>query len=66
MNRYVVNNEAQANGDHEVHKSGCAFFPSSYQDLGNHSSCRSAIVEAKKIYSKSDGCFHCSSDCHTR
>lgn len=49
MKRYVVNNQAQANGDHEVHQSGCRFFPTSYRELGFHYHCRSALSEAKKI-----------------
>lgn len=27
MARYYVNNNAQANGDHEVHELGCTFMP---------------------------------------
>ena len=28
MARYYVNDRAQPNGDHEVHKDGCSFMPS--------------------------------------
>lgn len=65
MQRYVVNNNTQANGDHEVHKSDCRYFPSNYKDLGWHSTCITAVAEAKKTYWKSNGCIHCSPGCHT-
>lgn len=65
MAKYYVNNDAQANGDHEVHKFDCSFLPGSRKDLGDHASCRTAVVEAKKTYWKSNGCYFCSRDCHT-
>jgi len=62
---YYVNHVAQANGDHEVHKTGCSFMPSNAKNLGNHLTCKTAVVEAKKTYWKSNGCFFCSRECHT-
>lgn len=65
MAKYYVNNKAQAiSGDHEVHKSGCDKMPSDTKDLGEHSSCHSAVKEAKKTYEKADGCYYCSNECH--
>lgn len=65
MPNYVVNNTAQANGDHEVHTVDCRFQPHSKTDLGWHASCHSAVLAAKKIYWKSNGCFTCSRECNT-
>jgi len=65
MPNFVVNNVAQTNGDREVHQPGCSYFPSNYRDLGWHSSCAPAVVEAKKIYRKSNGCKFCNPECHT-
>lgn len=66
MADYYVNNEAQPNGDHEVHKSGCHRMPSSKTPLGDHATCHTAVAAAKQIYSKADGCYHCSNECHRR
>lgn len=67
MDRYLLNRNAQANGDHEVHKSTCYFSPSSYIDLGLHSTCSDAIRYARSIYTnvRIDGCIHCNRACHT-
>ncbi|WP_264564711.1 hypothetical protein [Flavobacterium sp. N3904] len=67
MKKYYVNENAQLNGDHEVHTADCRYVPSVFnrKDLGEHSSCKSAVMEAKKTYSKSNGCKTCSDDCHT-
>ena len=65
MNLYYVNNKAQNNGDHEVHKSGCSFMPSDKQYLGYFNNCKDAVKEAKKTYTQSNGCYYCSKECHT-
>lgn len=65
MDQYYVNNKAQSNGDHEVHKSGCGYFPSDRKYLGVFSNCQDAVREAKKTYWKSNGCFWCTRECHT-
>ncbi|MDZ7840828.1 MAG: hypothetical protein U5R46_08420 [Gammaproteobacteria bacterium] len=67
MARYYVNKNAQANGDHEVHREGCNFFPDPENRiyLGDFTSCRPAVQEAKKHYRQSNGCFYCSRECHT-
>lgn len=66
MYRYWVNNNAQPNGDHEVHKEGCSYMPRTGIDLGLHSTCQSAVLEAKRHYTQSNGCYWCSNACHTR
>jgi hypothetical protein len=64
---YHVNKNAQSNGDHEVHISTCTHAPdtSNRLQLGWHSSCHSAVIEAKKTYSQSNGCYYCCNACHT-
>jgi len=66
MFNYYVNNIPQTKGDHEVHKEECKFFPktdSSY--LGKFPSCVEAVEAAKRIHPQSNGCFYCSTPCHT-
>jgi len=65
--RYYVNKNAQSNGDHEVHDSGCSFLPDPNNRiyLGDYSSCHGAVRKAKEYYSKADGCYYCCNDCHT-
>jgi len=67
MALYYVNKNAQANGDHEVHKSGCSFMPDegNRKYLGSFTNCFDAVREAKKYYPKSNGCYYCSKECHT-
>ncbi|WP_215222685.1 hypothetical protein [Echinicola shivajiensis] len=65
MEKYVVNNRQQTNGDHEVHKEGCRYFPSDYQYLGEHYSCGTAVARARQIYPTANGCKTCSNACHT-
>ncbi|MFS4445386.1 hypothetical protein [Maribacter sp. 2307UL18-2] len=67
MPKYCVNKETDNNGDHEVHKENCPWWPSDKNrlDLGYHDSCESAVAEAKKHYSNVNGHKHCSQDCHT-
>ncbi len=67
MAKYYVNDRAQNNGDHEVHKTGCPFLPLivSKTYLGDFATCAPAVKEAKKTYKQSDGCATCSAACHT-
>jgi len=65
MDTYYVNHNAQRNGDHEVHKDGCRYMPSSKLRLGSFSNCRDAVREAKKTYPQSNGCYTCCNECHT-
>lgn len=48
MPNYVVNREAQPNGDHEVHQHGCSWMPALHNQhpLGWHSGCQSAVMVA--------------------
>ena len=67
MAYYYVNKNAQDNGDHEVHTSGCSYLPSAgnRQPLGEFSSCHGAVLEAKKYYNQCNGCYYWSNACHT-
>ena len=67
MARYYVNKNAQANGDHEVHKTGCNWMPNidNRKYLGDFLTCNPAVREAKKTYPQSNGCYYCSNSCHT-
>lgn len=66
MHRYYVNNNVQANGDHEVHRDGCSFLPvSNRTDLGFFNTCQEAVREAKKYHLQVNGCYYCSLPCHT-
>jgi hypothetical protein len=64
---YYVNENAQANGDHEVHESGCSFMPApeNRRYLGNFTMCTSAVKEARKIFTQVNGCYYCAKECHT-
>ncbi len=66
MSRYYVNKNAQANGDHEVHTTGCSYLPIPENRiyLGDFNSCGPAVTEAKKHYTQVDGCYYCSRSCH--
>lgn len=68
MARYYVNTNAQANGDHEIHRSECLYMPepANRKYLGDFSNCHDAVREAKKTYPTADGCYYCSPACHTR
>jgi len=67
MSLYYVNKNAQSNGDHEVHTTGCSFMPLQANRiyLGDFYSCTSAVLEAKKHYIQVNGCYYCSEPCHT-
>lgn len=67
MARYYVNKNAQANGDHEVHRDGCSHMPNPENRvyLGEFATCAPAVKAAKQTYPKSNCCFHCSNECHT-
>ena len=67
MARYYVNDRAQNNGDHEVHRTGCRYLPLivSKTYLGDYYSCSPAVTAAKRIYPQSNGCATCSPACHS-
>ena len=66
MENYYVNDNAQSNGDHEVHKNACSFMPAAQNRtyLGLCDSGHDAIAEAKKKYNQASGCYYCCRSCH--
>ncbi len=66
MTSYYVNNNAQANGDHEVHRDGCTYMPINKTYLGQFDNCSDAVKAARRHYSQVNGCYFCSNACHTQ
>lgn len=68
MATYSINKNSQTNGDHEIHKTGCAFEPSSMNrvKLGYHPNDFSALQAGRKIYPTADECQYCCPSIHTR
>ncbi|MCY4673163.1 MAG: hypothetical protein OXD43_05250 [Bacteroidetes bacterium] len=75
MPYYIVNRNAQSNGDHEVHiiptpglycRSPQYPHPANQVPLGHHGACHGAVWKAKSLgYSSANGCAFCSLPCHT-
>ena len=69
MASYYINNNQQANGDYEVHRQGCRYFPThDYTYVGEFYSCNGAVQEAKNRYPnryRINGCYTCCKECHT-
>ncbi len=65
--KYLVNTNAQLNGDHEVHKETCDHLPDleNQKYLGDFTNCRDAVNKAKEYDSDADGCYYCNYPCHT-
>ena len=63
---YYVNNNAQANGDHEVHREGCTYMPTNKTHLGVFNKCQDAVNAARRYHTQVNGCAYCSSECHTQ
>ena len=68
MKQYYVSTQTQSNGDNEVHTDGCTFMPLPLNriNLGEHSSCTTAVVAARKYYRQVNGCKYCCNACHTQ
>ena len=69
MAQYIVNRNAQPNGDHEVHNLNGTCYrlpnPENRVALGEHYSCTSAVQAARRHYTQVNGCAYCASACHT-
>ena len=66
--KFYVNKNAQATGEHEVHREDC-FWLSLATDvlyLGDLSSCAEAIRAARRVYFNVDGCKFCCKECHKK
>lgn len=66
MANYYMNQNAQWNGDHEVHKEGCSWMPQpeNRRYLGEHPTCHTAVAQAKYYDPSADGCAYCSPACN--
>lgn len=68
MEYFLVNANAQAGGEHEVHRSySCNHLPNPNNQisLGQHPNCRSALADAERRgYRPADGCAYCCPECH--
>ena len=71
MQKFIINQNQQSNGDHEVHNAstGCSHMPNveNQIDLGYHESCKEAVSGAKQKWSDNriNGCYYCCRVCHT-
>lgn len=67
MTKFYIRTIAQGNGDYEVHIADCRYFPrpENRKYLGDFDSCAPAVAAAKKIYTQANGCYYCSSACHS-
>jgi hypothetical protein len=68
LNNWYVNDNAQPNGDHEVHQDGCHWLAQarSKSYLGLYDNCREPVIKARVYhYSQSNGCAFCAPYCHT-
>lgn len=67
MKHYYVNNNAQANGDHEVHTDGCSFlqYIVSKTYLGLFINATAAVVKAKQYHYQVNGCVYCCPEANT-
>lgn len=65
---YFVNDNAQPNGDHEVHVQGCYWLSLATRTtpLGYYWTCADAVRAARAKYRQCNGCAYCSAECHTQ
>jgi hypothetical protein len=68
MKKYYVNDNAQDNGDHEVHHEDCRYLPlpQNRTYLGEYSHCQPAVKEASRYHHEVNGCRTCCPECHTQ
>jgi hypothetical protein len=64
MSHYFINNDANNDGSHEVHKVGCKSMPTDKRYLGNFYEVSDALMEARKEFWHSSGCERCMRDDH--
>lgn len=68
MTTFYVNNHAQTNGDHEVHRPTCTYYPLivSKTRLGEFATSFAAVAHARVYYYRqSNGCAFCCPESHT-
>jgi hypothetical protein len=67
MKPYYVNNNAQSNGDHEVHVEGCYYlqYIVSKTYLGLFLNANYAVVKAREYHLQVNGCAYCCPEANT-
>jgi hypothetical protein len=67
MKHYYVNDNAQSNGDHEVHADGCTYLQHiiSKTYLGFFANAIPAVQQARRYYLQSNGCAYCCPEANT-
>jgi hypothetical protein len=60
---YYVGEEAEDDGQHEVHRDTCYRLPVLRKYLGVHVSCKEAVARAREHYAGAVGCRLCSYEC---
>lgn len=70
MSNYIVDKNAQLNGDYEVHDEastrGCLPVAANRISLGYHLSCSSAVTASNNLeYRPANGCYYCAYGYHT-
>lgn len=71
MPSFIINKNAQSNGDHEAHNTTypCNHMPNPENQiaLGEHNSCHGAVAAAKQKWpnKRINGCAYCCNECHT-
>ena len=65
--RFYVNKNAQPNGDHEVHRSTCAWLPDVENRiyLGDFATSQAAVQVTYSEHSELAGCCFCCPESHT-
>lgn len=64
MSHYFIDNHANEEGSHEVHKVGCRKLPMDKRYLGNFQEIDDAMMEARKEFWSSSSCERCMRDDH--
>ena len=68
MPHFIVNRDADAHGDHQVHDRnsvwGCLPAEADQRELGAHDECASAVRLALLFYPQVNGCARCTVTCH--
>ncbi len=65
MSHYFINNHAEDDGAHEVHRVGCKKMPMDKAYLGNFEHVEAALIEARKEFWQSRGCDRCAREYRT-
>lgn len=68
MPHYIVDRNAQPNGEHEVHVRGsvwsCLPAEADQREIGSHDDCEGALRIARLFYGRANGCARCAVSGH--